>query len=489
MSNRSRIFIHCLRICCVGWAITFSPVAFVGDGFHAGPVFDQFLLTLDSGHRTEAIGPFFYNEEKDTEKTRAVPPLLSYDADPAAESKEFGLLYPVLTDERYGGEYRWQLFQLLSFAGGQNPDGSSQKRLTLFPFYFQQRSPVPDENYTALLPLYGRLQNRLFRDEIFFVLFPIYGETRRRDVVTDNYLYPFFHLRHGDGLSGWQFWPLVGNEHKDVTTRTNGFIETEIIGGHDKFFVLWPFFFNETTGIGTDNPEKWHAALLLYGQSRSPRRDYTSVLWPFFARIDDREKKYREWEVPWPFVIVARGEGKTITRVFPLFSQAHDDTQESDFYLWPIYRYNHLHAGVLDRQRTRILFYWFGNLTEKNTDTGAVRHRVALLPLFTWQRDFNGHERLQILAPIEPVFPNNRGLERNWSPLWSLWRSESNPKTGAASQSLLWNFYRFDTSPTAKKCSLLLGLFQYQSDSEMKKLRLFYIPVLKWPAPAGGTSK
>jgi hypothetical protein len=296
-------------------------------------------------------------------------------------------------------------------------------------------------------------------------------------------------LRHGDGLSGWQFWPLVGNEHKDVTTRTNGFIETEIIGGHDKFFVLWPFFFNETTGIGTDNPEKWHAALLLYGQSRSPRRDYTSVLWPFFARIDDREKKYREWEVPWPFVIVARGEGKTITRVFPLFSQAHDDTQESDFYLWPIYRYNHLHAGVLDRQRTRILFYWFGNLTEKNTDTGAVRHRVALLPLFTWQRDFNGHERLQILAPIEPVFPNNRGLERNWSPLWSLWRSESNPKTGAASQSLLWNFYRFDTSPTAKKCSLLLGLFQYQSDSEMKKLRLFYIPVLKWPAPAGGTSK
>jgi hypothetical protein len=308
-------------------------------------------------------------------------------------------------------------------------------------------------------------------------------------VVTDNYLYPFFHLRHGDGLFGWQFWPLAGNEHKDVTTRTNGFNETEIIGGHDKFFALWPFYFNETTDLGTDHPEKWHASLLIYAQSRSPQRDYTSVIWPFFAWIDDRGEKYREWEVPWPIVIVARGEGKIITRVFPLFSQAHDNEQESDFYLWPIYRYNHLHAGVLDRQRTRILFYLFGNLTEKNTDTGAVLHRVALMPLFAWQRDFTGQERLQILAPIEPVFPNNRGIERNWSPLWSLWRSESNPKTGAASQSLLWNFYRFDTTPTAKKCSLLLGLFQYQSDSETKRLRLFHVPVFKWHRQPGQPAK
>jgi hypothetical protein len=85
-----------------------------------------------------------------------------------------------------------------------------------------------------------------------------------------------------------------------VTTRTNGFNETEIIGGHDKFFALWPFYFNETTGIGTDNPEKWHASLLIYAQSRSPQRDYTSVIWPFFAWIDDRGGKYREWELPWP---------------------------------------------------------------------------------------------------------------------------------------------------------------------------------------------
>ena len=129
----------------------------------------------------------------------------------------------MLTYERFGTEYRWQLAQLLSFSGGQNPEDGLARRFTIFPLYFQQRSPDPNKNYTALFPLYGHIQDRLFRDEIFFVLFPLYVETQKRDVVTDNYLFPIFHLRHGDGLQGWQFWPLVGNEHKDVTTQHQWF--------------------------------------------------------------------------------------------------------------------------------------------------------------------------------------------------------------------------------------------------------------------------
>src|SRR5437879_5218937 len=63
---------------------------FVGGGayawdFHAGPLFDQFRLTLDSGHRTELIGPLFYYEQKDTQRIWAVPPLLSYTVDPATD--------------------------------------------------------------------------------------------------------------------------------------------------------------------------------------------------------------------------------------------------------------------------------------------------------------------------------------------------------------------------------------------------------------------
>ena len=180
-------------------------------------------------------------------------------------------------------------------------------------------------------------------------------------------------------------------------------------------------------------------------------RDSTTVIWPFFNYVDDREKKYREWDAPWPLVVFARGEGKTTTRVWPFFSQAHSATLESDFYLWPIYKYNRVHSAPLDRRRTRICFFLYSDLTEKNTETEAVRRRVDFWPFFTYRRDFNGNSRLQVLALLEPFLPSSKSIERDYSPLWSVWRSEKNPRTGAASQSLLWNLYRHDTTPDYQK--------------------------------------
>ena len=126
------------------------------------------------------------------------------------------------------------------------------------------------------------------------------------------------------GLHGWQFWPLVGNEHKDVTTQTNGFGDIKTIGGHDNFFALWPLFFNNRSGIGTTNEQRQQASLPAFSLLRSPMRDSTTVIWPFFNYVDDREKKYREWDAPWPLIVFARGEGKTTARVWPFFSQAHN---------------------------------------------------------------------------------------------------------------------------------------------------------------------
>jgi hypothetical protein len=474
-----------LRICSLGLVLIFCASALGENDFHAGPIFDRFPLTLEAGDRIEAAGPFFYNQHKGPEMTWAIPPLFSHDADPAVGHLENDLIYPLLTYKRFGTEYRGQFIQLFSFSGGLLPAGAAKKRFTLFPIYFQQRSPDTNETYTAFAPFYGHLKDRLLRDRIFFVMFPLYSRTQKRDIVTDNYLYPIFDLQHGDGEQGWQFWPLFGVRHKVVTTVTNGFGETETVGGYDKYFALWPVHFWQNTGIGTDNPVKFRANWPLYTYTRSPNFDSTTVLWPFFTWINEREKKYREWQAPWPLVIFARGEGKTTSRVFPLFSQSYTQTVEQDSYLWPVYRHRAVHSAPLALTRNSVLFYIYSAETEKNTQTGAEKKRVAMWPFFTWRRDFNGNERLQIIAPVEPALPGNSGVERNWSPLWSFWRWERNPQTGAASQSLLWNLYRRDTTPRSKKCSLLFGLFQYQSNPETKKLRLFFIPVVNTrPQPA-----
>jgi hypothetical protein len=103
-------------------------------------------------------------------------------------------------------------------------------------------------------------------------------------------------------------------------------------------------------------------------------------------------------------------------------------------------------------------------------------HRVDLWPIFTARRDLNGTSRLQVLSLLEPFLANNKSIERNYSPLWSLWRSEKNPQTGVASQSLLWNLYRHDTAGEVKKYSLFFGLFRYQSGIEGERWRVLYIP-------------
>lgn len=457
------------------------------DSFHAGPLFDQFGLTLTPGQRVEAAGPFYYKEWQGPSETWALPPLLWTTRDPDTDSSEFRFLYPAMSYFRYGGQYRWQLCQILSFAGGPSQHEKVRNRFTLFPFFFYQRSSDPSQDYTAYGPFYGHLRNRLFRDEISYVMFPAYSRTRKGAVVTDNYLYPLFHLRHGPALEGWQFWPLAGHEHKDITTHTNGFNEVETVPGHDNRFALWPVFFNRHSGLGSGDPQHELGVLPAYSALRSPNRDSTTVLWPFFSRIDDRGKKYREWQAPWPFIEFARGQGKHTTRIWPFYSHSYNSNLVDDFYLWPIYKRNRLHADPLDRERTRILFFLGSDMTARNTETGASRHRLDVWPLFTCRRDLDGNRRLQVLAAIEPFLPENPSIEREYAPLYSLWRSEKNPRSGAASQSLLWNLYRRQTTPGSCAVSAFFGLYQYEANPAGERLRLFYIPLGAKPPPKART--
>ena len=455
-----------------------------------GPFYHRFKLTLEPGHREEAAGPFWYYQESgppgDRLRLWAVPPLFSYARNDDLDYKQFAFLWKIATWNRYETESRFQLVQWISFNRGNTQRETNVHRFTLFPFYFQQRSPLPERNYTALFPFYGQINDRFFRDEINFVLFPLYGQSRKRDVVTDNYLYPFFHVRRGDGLEGWQFWPLFGTERKEPTWRTNHWGDPVRVPGHEKLFALWPFFHEQRAGIGTTNEAHQSAFLPFYSVLRSPLRDSTSFPWPLgYTHTVDRARKYEEWGAPWPLVVFARGEGKHTDRVWPFYSHAHSSNLTSDWVLWPLYKYNRIHASPLDRERTRILFFLYSDLSVKNTEDGTRRRRIDLWPLFTAKRETDGRSRFQLLSIVEPILPNSTGVERDLSPLWSLWRSEKNPKTGASSQSLLWNLYRRDKSVESKKCSLLFGLFKYQSGPDGKRWRVFYVPFgKKKEAPA-----
>jgi hypothetical protein len=394
-----------------------------------------------------------------------------------------------MTYDRFGEQYRWQLFQLWSFAGGDTQTETNRDRFTLFPVVFYQKSSDTNENYWAVLPLYGHVQRRLFRDDVWFAAMPLYVKSRKRDVYTWNYLFPIFHVRRGNNLRGWQALPLIGHQMKGMTFNTNGFGDATVIGGHDRWFAAWPVYWSQRNEIGTTNEQRNIGFLPAYTALRSPQRDMTSVLWPLFTKIEDRERKYREWQGPWPLVAFARGEGKTLDRVLPFYSKGKTANIETRAYAWPIYKENRFTTEISDRKRSRVLFFLYSHIRESSKETGAARKRVDLWPVFTWRQDLNGGTRLQVLALFEPVLANNKSIERNYSPLWSLWRDERNPRTGASSQSLLWNLYRKDVSPERKKTSLLFGLYRYVKDAEGARTRLFYIPFGSSPAKPAASGK
>ena len=453
-----------------------------------GPLFDRVALTLEKGEREEWAGPLFFKQQRDSEESWGLPPFVTRTRDSELDSTELDILYPLLTYDQFGPEKRWQIFQWLNFSGSTSIDESNKRRLTLFPFYFNQRSENPAHRYTAWVPFYGHLVNRFFRDDVRFVLLPLYVKSRKRDVFTENFAYPFFHLRYGGGVRGWQLWPLVGNESKGITQRTNHWGDVEDIPGHNKFFAAWPFFLRERVGIGSTNELRSTALLPVFSVERSRLRDSTAFPWPLgFRWTEDREKNYREWDAPWPFVVVARGPGKNGNRVWPLFSDMHTPTKSTGFYLWPIYKFTDIHATPFERDSFRVLFYLYSDIKDRNTDTGETLRRTLGWPLFSYRKDFQGRRRLQILAPLEPILPTSKSIERDYSPIWSIWRSEQNPRMGVSSQSFLWNLYRRDTTATSKKCSLLFGLFQYQTGPEGNRTRLFYIPLQRSKAVAERT--
>jgi hypothetical protein len=47
---------------------------------------------------------------------------------------------------------------------------------------------------------------------------------------------------------------------------------------------------------------------------------------------------------------------------------------------------------------------------------------------------------------------------------------------GGASQSLLWNLYRRETTPESRKTSALFGLFKQESGPDGKRMRVLFIP-------------
>lgn len=495
----------------LGWILLFAAVvshpARAEDWLEAGPFMSSFPTLWEPGWRQQGLGPLAWWQETSDTVSAGISPLFSSSSTPSLDREQFDLLYPVLTWRRTGQESRWQVAQVFNWVStGQQDETDRYIHRTVFPFYFQQKSVSGTNDYLAVFPFYGHLRNRLFRDESEFILFPLYSKTRKRDVVTRNYVYPFFHRREGPGLTGWQFWPLYGTQHKVETLGKDMFGDPLVSPAAESWFALWPLFGYQRASVVTTNervnqprlspfaspfsPTRDRTtfeslqALPFVALLRSPERDQTTYLWPLFTRTEDRKNQFVEWGAPWPFIGWANGEGKTSRRVWPFYGRIQSGKSRREFVGWPFYTHRHQEDTAFERDRWTSGFILFDNNIIRSRETGEYRQQTGLWPFFHWAHDTSGRERLHVLAIAENIVKNREAVERNYSPVWSLYHSERDPARGLASQSVLWNFFRRDVSTNEVRTSSLFGLVQTARKTDGDRhWRLLWLPNRNFERP------
>jgi len=445
-----------------------------GSIFTLWPVVDYRSATQDNFTSVGVAGPLLRYEKSEKKKRFGLRPLYYRETDTEGRV-ESDFLYPLMTYRSNEEESAFQIFHLLTI----DSTADEGNDFMLFPFIFY-RNPPQGEGYFAFFPLGGKILNRFGRDRIEFALFPLYGKTEYKGRKTTNLLWPFFSLTRGEKESGWAFWPLYGTAEKEGVYRRN--------------FFLWPFFFHADERLNSSDPLRTRAFFPFFYFADSPTRTSHTYLWPFFSHIEDSRQDFEEWNFPWPIFRVIDGKDRQMMRLLPFYSDERTEKSRSSWYLWPIYKEEENFTSTYSSQRQRVLYFLYSNSKEEFVgDDKVYKHRIDLWPLFSFEEK-DGLRHFSTLALLEPFFPNNEQIERNWSPLWRLYQRRWD-QNGNEASTFLWNLYwkerrgddlLFELFPLISyrdeeqrqlfEISFFKGLYRYTKNSDQSCSYLFYLP-------------
>ena len=434
--------------------LTASPT-WAGDAtvFTLWPLVDYRASTASSYRSLHLFGPLVKFETKADETELALRPFI-YRATDDAGTAQTEVLYPLYVERSQPGTSFFDVFHLLNVDFGEREKGSSNQ-FYLFPFLFYGEDPEQGR-YAAFFPFGGTLYNWFGRDRITFAMFPLYGQTERGTTTTDNILWPFFSRVSGEKESGFAFWPIYGQSQKE--------------GVYSKKFFLWPIFFDEELALDSGNPLSRFAVLPFWMEQESRNYSQRTVFWPFFSWTQDRAKEYEQWDAPWPLVRVTQGTSRHGLRLLPLYADETVEARRKRWFLWPVYQIEDVNTELIVRQRHRILFFLYSDLAERKLDTGVEKRKIDFWPLFGYQRE-NGVSQFNALALLDAFFPNNKAIERSWSPLWRLYQQRWDEQ-GNLVISILWNLYWHERQGNQLALELF-PLFDYRRGLEETRLRLF----------------
>lgn len=392
------------------------------------------------------LGPLISYDEENLEKHLVVRPFLfSYDSE---EGGSYNYLFPLgkVTPEKS--------YFLPVYLSRQSETESD----TSFLFFFGGRSPKG--SYGGFFPFYGKLYNRFAKDEMGFVLWPLYSYSHDEGATKTNVIWPFFSF-YGGVDEGFKAWPVYGKHERP--------------GVRKQQFFLWPIFFTEEKNLDTDEPVHSFFAIPFYLRSSSRTTEYQSVLWPLFTHTKDSEKE--TWDMPWRFYSRTIGEEIKEYSFFPFMVKKTKGKDKSFSFLWPVYmesewyvkdeRFLQRSVIVINRyiedDKGTFLNVWpFFEYQGKDEESAFLF--PSLLPFR--ERGFN-----RIIKPLITFYEQrNREDKSVTNVLYGLYTQEKAGQTWKARFAFLLTLTK---DKDGSGFELLSGLFGI----DRKKITIFFIPI------------
>lgn len=395
---------------------------------------------------------------------------------PALE--EYTVLYPLFHYRDYGSTYSWSIFELIDDYGRKAGTGPfvAQGEATTFdiwPLYFSRHSPNASENYHALLPIGGHIQDKLGFAQVSFILFPLYVQYEREGAVTTEVPFPILRFTHG-AEQGFELWPLFGHRERP--------------GEWDRHYALWPLIWKSTAraepafsfaslaasapAAPSEGVTRDLAVLPFYASAESPALTDRDYLWPFFGYTDRRAPyRYHETRYFWPFFVQGRGENHYHNRWGPFYTHSVVLGVDKTWVLFPAYRRAVWQTGNIAESRTQLLYflYWRQNEWKASDPRAAPAYKVHYWPLLSAWDNGAGSRQWQALSPLEVFFPDNREMRRTWSPFFALCTHDEEPG-GAVRTSLLWNAITWQSNRALGTSEFHLGpLFSMRRDASGRR--------------------
>jgi hypothetical protein len=421
------------------------------------------------------LGPIVEHIDGKSYQFDAVRPFFSREVDGRGRLA-LDYLWPVGSTRIWEDKSDWRF--LVFYGHDDNRfDPTSAYYVWCLPFLFFGKNREGDD-YGAVFPLGGKIENFMGRDEMSFVLFPLYAHSRLNDLETDHYLWPLISRTTGDGVKVGRFFPFYG-----YSTKTNIY---------EKSFVMWPIW-SQMRDLRPGKEGKGYMVFPLFGYARRPNEQTWMAVPPLFRY--SKTKYGSEGACPWPIVQWSSGPRDRLY-IWPFYGSGGTDKDTLTFWLWPIAwkGFTITEKGRRDRFRVFPIYDQQSRRSFSGGVTNLTARYVSVWPVVAYDRQ--GSNTLVRIPDLWP-FLGTPPVKRNLTPLWTLYSRQRSPM-GTNGQ-LLWGLARWKTDYDGdvyrslfplvswqvnqntngyREWDALKGLVGYRRDSDAKTIRLLYF--LRW---------